>query len=262
MRNSLSKSIVFINGAFISHTCWDEWTVYFEIEGYHCIAPAWPHKDAPAEELRNRPPNDAIAKNTIASLTDYFASIINLLPEKPILVGHSVGGLVVQLLLQRGLASAGVAMHAFPPRGVSRFRISFLRAIWSTMMVFTSGREIYMMSFRKWKKTIANRLSCDQQKESYYKYAVPESKKIIRDTFRCAATIDFGKPHAPLLFTAGNKDHLIPASLNYQNYKKYGWSNSLTDYMEFQGHTHLVFGQPAWKKEADFILNWLQKVSN
>jgi len=164
LMNRSLNSIVFITGTFISNTCWDEWIQQFENEGYKCIAPSWPFKNAPAEELRNRPERDSIASNTITSVTDYFASIISELTEKPILIGHSLGGLVVQLLLQRELAAAGVAIHSFPPHGVGKFTLSFLRAMWETIMLFTSAQETYMMSFSKWKYSIANGMTYEHQK--------------------------------------------------------------------------------------------------
>ncbi len=255
------NSVVFITGTFISNNCWDEWMLYFKSEGYECIAPAWPHKDAPAEDLRNRSVVDDIASNTIKSLTDHFADVIGDLPGKPILIGHSLGGLVVQLLLQRDMAIAGVAIHSFPPPGVNRFRPSFLKAVWKPMMLLTSVRETYLMPFRTWKHTVANGIDCDQQKQLYYQYAIPESKQIVRDTFTWSAQIDFGKSHAPLLLTSGSTDHLVPAPLNYSNYKKYATGNSVTDYKDFEGHNHLVFGHPGWKEEADYILYWLRKTN-
>ena len=258
MTDTPPKSVVFITGTFISNDCWDEWIVYFESEGYKCIAPAWPYKNASSEELRNRPADDPIASNTITSLTDHFATIIIGLPERPILVGHSLGGLIVQLLLQRDLGVAGVAVHPFPPQGISKFPFSFLKAIWETLVLFTSGQKTYLISFRKWKYAIANGLSWEQQKELYYRYAIPESKKIIRDMYKCVTNVDFKKVHVPLLFTSGGSDRLVPASLNYRNYKKYAAGDSITDYREFKDHNHLVFGQPAWKTEADFILYWLR----
>ena len=258
MSNSLSNSIVFITGTFIDNNCWDDWILYFESKGYKCIAPAWPYKDASAEELRNRPADDNMASNTVSSLTDHFTSIINALPEKPMLVGHSLGGLIVQLLLQQDLGVAGVAIRAFPPQGVNRFWLSFLKAIWEAMVLFSSSRQTYLMSFSKWKYTLANGLDYEQQKELYYLYVTPESKKIIREAFKCVSEINFNKPHAPLLFTSGSNDKLIPASLNYNNYKKYAIGNSVTEYIEFKAHTHLIFGVSAWKEEADIILHWLQ----
>ena len=260
MACSSSRSIVFITGTFISNNCWDDWKPFFENEGYKCIAPTWPFKDAPAEELRNRPAKDPMASNTLASLVDHFSSIITSLPEKPILIGHSLGGLIVQLLLQRELGIAGVAIHSFPPKGVNRFWLSFLKTIWEAMVLFSSAQETYLMSFSKWRYAIANTIDYEQQKELYYLYAVPESKRIIREAFRCVAHIDFNKPHAPLLITSGSSDKLIPASLNYSNYKKYPSGNYITEYVEFKTHTHLVFGVPTWKEEANCVLHWLQEL--
>jgi len=258
MASVSSRSIVFITGTFISNNCWDEWMSYFENEGYKCIAPAWPHKDASPEELRNQTAHDVIASNTLTSLADHFASIINALPERPILVGHSLGGVVVQLLLQQELGVAGVAIRSFPPNGVNRFWFSFLKAIWEAMVVLSSSKQTYLISFNKWRYTVANGVAYEQQKELYYRYAIPESKKIIREAFNCAAKINFSKPHAPLLIMSGSNDKLIPASLNYINYKKYANGNSVTEYIEFKGHIHLVFGIPAWKEEADCVFHWLQ----
>src|SRR5688572_23641949 len=125
MENNLAKSVVFITGTFFGNNCWDEWQTYFEGKGYRCIAPAWPYKNASPEELRNGHPDSAIALNRLGGLTDYFADIVNALLEKPIMIGHSLGGLIVQLLLQRECAAAGVAIHSFPPGGLRASNISF-----------------------------------------------------------------------------------------------------------------------------------------
>jgi pimeloyl-ACP methyl ester carboxylesterase len=257
-----SKCTVFITGTFLSNNCWTEWISFFESNGYKCIAPAWPYKDASPEELRNRLSTDPIAMNTLTSVANYFESIVAELPEKPILIGHSLGGLIVQLLLQKGLGVAGVAMHSFPPRGVNRYWLSFLKVIWEAMVLFSSGNRTYLMSFKRWKYAIANGMEYDQQKELYYQYAIPESKKIIREAFNCATRIDFNKSHAPLLLTSGGNDKLIPALVNYSNYKKYAMADSVTDYIEFNIHTHLVFGVPSWKDEADSVLHWLRGLEN
>ena len=258
--NSVPKSIVFITGTFIGNNCWDEWKLFFESKGYRCAAPAWPYKDAFPEELRNRHPDHNMASNRITGLTDYFAAIINALPGKPILIGHSLGGLVVQLLLQRGLGSAGVAVHSFPPAGVKTFQFSFVKAVWEAMAFFTSAQKTYMVSFRKWKRSFANGMCCKQQKELYYKYAIPESKGITRDAFKCKAKINFKNPHVPLLFTSGSRDRIIPSTLNYINYKRYKRDHSITCYKNFKDHGHLVFDAPVWMEETKFIFNWLQGI--
>jgi pimeloyl-ACP methyl ester carboxylesterase len=254
-----SQSVLFITGAFVSHTCWNEWRTYFETKGYTTIAPPWPHKDAPAEALRNRQPDAAIASNRLAVLTDYYAEIVKKMPGKPILIGHSIGGLMVQLLLQRGLGSAGVAIHSVPPQGIFSFSLAFLKAGWGPLGFFTSTHKSFLHSFKQWQYAFTNGMDENAQKQAYYQFAIPESKLIVRDTITTAAKINFENPHAPLLLTSGSDDHSIPASLNYGNYKKYKNSNSVTDYKEFKGRNHFVLGQPTWKEDADYILGWLTK---
>jgi len=257
---TLPKSIVFITGTFLGNNCWDDWMAYYESKGYQCLAPAWPHKDADPEELRNRHPDAAIASNRLAGLIDYFAAMINDLHVEPILIGHSYGGLIVQKLLERGIGAAGVVIHSFPPLEVGAFKFSFLKAWWQAMGLFTSTRKTYMISFEKWSYTIANGMSCDEQRNLYYKYAIPESKLVIRDGYRNIARVDLTSPHAPLLLISGSQDKIIRSSLNYDNYSKYEIKSSITDYREFKGRNHLVFDHPAWKENADFILYWLEGI--
>ncbi len=259
MKRNQSRTIVFITGAFVHHSCWNEWKSYFESKGYNCIAPPWPGKDASAESLRNGHPDRVIASNRLNKLTEHYSDIIKGLAEKPILIGHSIGGLMVQLLLQRGLGVAGVAIRSVPPQGIITFKFSFLKSGWSALGFFTSTRKSYLMSFKKWQYAFTNGMDCEQQKKSYYQFAIPESKLVVRDTITSAAKVNFENPHAPLLLISGTDDHTIPASLNYSNYRKYKNSNSVTDYKEFRGRNHFVLGQLNWKENADYILSWLQK---
>lgn len=255
-----NRSILFITGAFVSNTCWDQWRTHFEAQGYATFAPPWPHKDAPAESLRNRQPDPAIASNRLAALTDYYANMVKQFPEPPIVIGHSIGGLIVQLLLQRNLVALGIAIHSVPPQGVITFKFSFLKAGWKALGFFTSTKESYLISFESWNYAFANGMECDEQKESYYNFAIPESKLIVRDTITSAAKVDFKKPHAPLLLISGSTDNTIPASLNYSNFKRYKDKSSITDYKEFFGRNHNVLVQSTWKDNADYILEWIRKI--
>lgn len=260
MENSRSKTVVFITGAFLHHSCWDEWQSLFKDKGYHTIAPPWPHKDAAAEVLRNSQPNKDIASNRLSALIDYYDQVVRAQGEKPILIGHSIGGLIVQLLLQRGLGVAGVAIHPVPPQGIMTFKFSFLKAGWGPLGFFTSTKQSFLMSFDQWKYAFTNGMDYNTQKEAYYKFAIPESKLIVRDTITAVAKVEFENPHAPLLITSGSEDHTIPASLNEANYRKYKNSNSITAYREFQGKNHFVLGQAGWKEDAAYILDWINKL--
>src|SRR6266850_7987515 len=97
LKTITSKTIVFITGAFVSHNGWDEWQTYFQSRGFTTIAPPWPYKDAPAAVLRKRQPNDTdLAVLTLPQLIDHYSGIIRKLSEKPIVIGHSLGGLITQ----------------------------------------------------------------------------------------------------------------------------------------------------------------------
>ena len=259
MKTTLPKNIVFITGAFVSSDCWNDWKIYFEQQGYNTIVPAWPYKDAPACTLRQRHPDADVAGQRLANLTAYFENIVKELPEKPILIGHSMGGLITQLLLQKDMAAAGIAIHSLQPQGIFTFKFSFYKAGWAALGFFTDTKKTYLMSFPEWQYAFTNGMPYEEQKEAYYNLLVPESKLLIRDATTNAAKVDFTRPHAPLLFLSGSTDRFIPASLNYTNYKKYTHRESVTAYKEFAGRNHFVLGQPGWKEHADFILNWLTK---
>lgn len=259
MKTVTSKTIVFITGAFVSSDCWAEWKSHFEAQGYQTFAPSWPFKDAPACTLRQRHPDADVASQRLDKLTTYFSEFVSTLSEKPILIGHSMGGLITQLLVQQGLAVAGIAVHSLQPKGVFTFKYSFYKAGWPALGFFTDTRKTYLMSFAEWQYAFTNGMTFEQQKDAYYNLLVPESKLLVRDATTAAAKINFTLPHVPLLFISGSTDRFIPASLNLANYRKYTDSGSVTDYREFPDRNHFVLGQPGWQEIADYILNWLNQ---
>src|SRR5436190_1164913 len=113
-----SRTVLFITGAFVSSDCWSEWEAYFQRKGYTTSAPPWPYKNGSATELRNRRPNDTdLALLTLGELVDYYANIAQKSPERPIVIGHSLGGLITQIIVNRDLAAAGIAIHPVPTLG-------------------------------------------------------------------------------------------------------------------------------------------------
>ena len=257
MKIENTKTVLFVTGCFVSHSGWDRWKDHFESRGYTTIAPPWPFKDASPAELRKRQPDRDIASIRLAQLTEHFATLIKALPERPILIGHSMGGLLVQLLVNRNLAAAGIAIHSVPPQGILTFKGSFYRATWGPLGIFSNPSKSFLMSFRQWQFAFTNGMTTDQQRKSYDESVIPESKLISRDALTKAAKVDFTKPHVPLLIMSGSDDNIMPASLNYSNYEAYEQDGSITDYIEFQGRNHYVTGQPTWKENADYILNWI-----
>jgi pimeloyl-ACP methyl ester carboxylesterase len=255
-----SRTVVFITGAFVTHLGWNAWKEYFESKGYKTLAPPWPYKDGPPDFLRDRQPYDTdLASLTLDELVVHYIRIVKSLPEKPVVIGHSLGGLITQIIVNRGLAAAGVAIHSVPPLGVFPYEFSFLRAGWKALGIFTSLRSTYLMSLKDWQYAFVNGLPLAEQIDSYEKNTIPESKRVARGGLTRAAKVNFALPHVPLLLTSGDKDNIIPAHLNLRNFKKYPQNGSLTEYKEFKGRNHFVLGLSTWKEDADFILEWLAK---
>lgn len=262
LKNIDSKTVVFITGAFVTHNGWNDWKTYFESKGYTTYNPSWPGKEASPSQLRSMHPatNTKLATLTLAEVVDHYAAFIKQLPEKPILIGHSLGGLVTQILINRGLGAAGVGIHPFPPLGVIPFEFSFLKSAWKVLGIFTSLKKTYMMSFKDWQYAFVNGMPLKEQQKAYEENTIPESKTVARGALTSVAKIDFAKTHAPLLITSGDKDHILPATLNFRNFKRYKQDNgSITEYKEFKNRNHFVLGQDSWKEDADYILDWIKK---
>jgi len=252
--------LVFINGAFVTSACWDNWQPFFESHGYRCHIPAWPHKDAPADVLRHQHPHSPIAANGLEDVLRVYTDFIASLPTPPIVIGHSYGGLLVQLLVQRGVVAAGVAIASVPPLGVMRLSWSFVRAVLPTLGLFSSVRTTFLPTFRQWQTTIANGLPLGQQRLLYERLVTPESKKLTRQALSCRAWVNFSRPHAPLLFLAGGADRLMPAALNRANFRRYRHPGSVRRYYELPGRNHAMLGQPTWPEDTALVLRWLQQL--
>jgi alpha-beta hydrolase superfamily lysophospholipase len=249
------KTIVFIHGMYMNPLCWEEWVDYYQAKGFKCLALAWPGRDQPVDTLRKQHPDPQLGKLTLSRVLEHFTDTITALDEKPILIGHSMGGLAVQLLLQRDLAAAGIAIDSAPPMGVITTKWSFLKSNWPHITPFVSQSKPIEMTFERFQYTFVNTLPLSEQRTAYDRYVVPESRRVPRESL--TARIDFKKPHAPLLLIAGSADNIIPASLNKSNQAKYKASTSVADFKEFAGRTHFIIGQTGWKEVADFILAWL-----
>ena len=250
-----TKTIVFIHGMYMTPLCWENWDRYFRGKGYRCLAPAWPGRDQSVYRLRDRHPDPQLAAVTLQGVLQHLTRTIQKLDEKPVLVGHSMGGLAVQLLLQQGLGAAGVAIDSAPPMGVFTIKWSFVKSNWPHITPFASQSEPIAMPFERFQYTFVNNMPRTEQQAAYERYVVPESRRVPRESL--TARIDFRKPHPPLLFIAGSDDHIIPASLNRANYEKYRAAGSTVAFKEFPGRTHFIIGQSGWEEVAQYVEAWV-----
>lgn len=252
-----TKTIVLIHGMFMTPLCWEKWIPYYESKGYRVVAPAWPGREQPVEALRKKHPDASLAKLKLGDVADHMIRVVKGLEEKPVIIGHSMGGLVVQLLLQRDAALAGVAIDPAPPAGVFTTAWSFVKSNFPAINPLMLSQPVEM-SFQHFQYAFVNTLSEAEQSAAYNRYVVPESRRVPTSSLGAAGKVDFKKAHPPLLITAGEKDHIIPTSLNKSNYSKYQGS-SITDFKEFPGRDHFVIGEKGWEEVADYSLAWLEK---
>jgi len=257
-----ARQIVFVHGMFMTSSCWSGWLPHFERKGYRCQAPAWPGRDRSVAQLRAAHPDPELGRLTLSRVVQHYETIISQLEDKPIVIGHSMGGLIAQLLLNRETVAAAVAIDPAPPAGVFTAKWSFLRSNWPMVNPFVRGTVPRAMPFADFQYAFANTLPLALQRKAFDEFVVPESRMVPRESTRAAGRIDFEKPHAPLLITAGECDHIIPSSLNRSNFARYGKNGSKTEFKEFPGRDHFGIGAPGWEEIADFAHDWLVRELN
>ncbi len=252
------KTVVFIHGMFMTPRCWDGWAARFAARGWRAMAPAWPHHDGAPAELRAKHPDAALGKLGLEEVVaTYEAALAGV--EEPYLVGHSMGGLVVQLLLGRGRGKAGAAVHSAPPKGVLSLAWSFLKSNWPAISPFVDKAQPVMLTPEQFHYAFANALSDEDSRKAYETYAVPESRRVGNAPTTAFARIDFAAARPPLLMVAGGEDHIIPASLNRTNFARYEPSAGKTELRVFDGRCHYTLAQPGWEEVADFVADWLER---
>lgn len=254
----MTKTVLFVHGMFMNSLCWDKWIPYLESKGFKCIAPSWKLHDGEPAQLRAQHPNATLGKLTLDDVLEQFTDIARGLNEKPILIGHSMGGLVAQILLNREVGAAGIALDPAPPQGVFTVSWSFLKTNFPIINPLASVDEPMLMTLEQFQYAFVNTLSYAEQKAAYEKYCLPESRRLGRGSLSAAGHVDYVKTRAPLIITGGGSDHIIPARLSRANFAKYKNAANVS-FKEFAGRDHFLIGSPGWQEVADYAVEWLQE---
>lgn len=253
-----TKTIVFIHGLHENADSWKSWKLFFEKLGYTCYAPSYPFHEGVPAELR-RKPNKELAKIRLKDVVDHYQKFIeNLGGVSPILIGHSMGGLIVQKLIEAEKGSVGVCITSASPKGVFSFKWSFFKSNIGVVNPLR-GNSLYCASKDWFHYAICNTLTRQESDEIYEKAVVPEGRNIPRSSRFNDGKIDFNKPHKPLLFISAEHDHIIPISLNIKNVKAYKDNQSIVDFKEFKGCSHSLCVQKGWEEVALYVENWLMQ---
>jgi pimeloyl-ACP methyl ester carboxylesterase len=253
------RTIVFIHGMYLTPLCWEGWIRHFDAKGYATLAPPWPGRHESVPSLNARHPDTGLGRLSFADVVDSFVVELYRLRRKPILIGHSLGGLVAQILLNRGMAAAAVAIGSSAPPGVFSTEWSYLKANWPMVNPFVSELRPRKMDFEDFQHAFVNNLPLDEQRALYERYVVPDSRRVPREAASKVARIDFHREHSPLLFIAGEADIVAPASLSRSNFERYECPKSITDFKAFPRRGHFIIGESGWDEVADYVGAWLKR---
>ncbi|MCB9762279.1 MAG: alpha/beta fold hydrolase [Alphaproteobacteria bacterium] len=244
--------VVFVHGLYVNASCWDDWRERFEARGFRTLAPEWPGHEGEAAALRADPPA-ALDTLQFEEVLDQHREVLSTLAEPPLLVGHSLGGLIVQLLLQDGLGRAGVAIDPAPPKGLSVLRLSFFKA--NLPLLRQDGAVT--QTPKQFHYAFTNHLDPDASLALYEQHLVPEASGVIHGPLSDAAAVDYDKARPPLMIVAGGADHIIPQALNQKNARRYGEA-APTTFQAYPGRTHWTLAQEGWEAVADDVLAWAE----
>jgi pimeloyl-ACP methyl ester carboxylesterase len=259
---SKSNLVVFIHGLWLHPTSWSAWQELFEEAGYETTAPGWPGDQETVDLARANP--DSVANQGIDDVVSHYQSIISSLDRPAVLVGHSFGGTIAEILLGMGVAAGAVAIDAAQIKGVLALPLSSLH---STLPVFKNPANKHrsvMLTAREFHYSFGNALTEEESDALYNRWAVPAPGRPLFE----AAAANFS-PHSPakvdtenetrgpLLLIMGGEDHTVPEAITKSTAKQYRHSTAVTDVMEFKDRGHSLVIDSGWHEVAESCLQWL-----
>lgn len=255
-------TIVLVHGLWMTPRSWEHWVSHYESRGFRVLTPAYPGFEVEVEGLRSDP--SIIADCDITATIEHLDAVVRALPAPPIIMGHSFGGCLTQILLSRGLGAAGVAIDSAPTEGVRVTPLSQARSLFPALRNPATRTRAVIFSEKEFRYAFTNTLDDDAAKKAYDRYAVGAPGRWIWKYGVLAnwtpghgeTWVDYRAERAPLLFLAGGKDHIMPPSVNRSNARKYRKSPSRTDFELIAGRSHWTCAEPGWEAVADRALDW------
>jgi len=252
-------TVVLIHGLFMTALSWEHWVSRYTDRGYRVIASSWPGMDD-IEALRRDP---TVVENLgIAEIVDHYEALIRELDAPPIIIGHSFGGAFTEILLDRGLGAAGVAIDAAAVRGILKLPLSQLRAGFPVLKNPTNYHKAVELTPEQFRYAFTNTLSEADSNAAYERYAAPGPGRVLfqgalaKFNPHSPDAVDFKRDRAPLLLIAGGADHLVPAVIDKSTADHYAKSGAFTEYKLFPDRSHWTIAEPGWEEVADYALEW------
>lgn len=256
----MPQTIVLIHGAWLNSKSWEYWQSRFEAKGKTVIAPDWPGDKGEPSDLRLNPRTE-LTRYGPAEIVEHYAKIISALPEAPILIGHSAGGVFVQHLLDRGYGSAGIAINPAPTPGVTPGFSTLISALPVLGDPF-SGKKVVQMSKSFFANRFANGLARERVDEHFERYIVPTAGKVYWDGVLSGGAGPIywrSQTRPPLLLIAGGRDKIADPGMTRSIYNKQKRAASLTEFKLYSDRSHWTCMEAGWEAVADFVLEWADR---
>jgi non-heme chloroperoxidase len=256
------QPVLFIHGLWIHSSAWEQWAALYQREGYHPVVAGWPG-DLPTVEA-TRLDAQRMAGHGVADVVAHYADLIGGLPTRPIVIGHSFGGLVAQRLLDGGHASAAVAINPAPIRGVTKLPLSQIRSTLPVLRNKANRDGVVTLTERQFRYAIANAIPKEEASELYRRWSIPAPGKPLFDVV--GAKKDAQSPtkvdvrndrRGPLLVIGGGRDHIVAESVSRQAAELYVRSSAITDYHVFGDRGHSLIIDSRWREVADVTMDWV-----
>jgi non-heme chloroperoxidase len=264
MASTTRTPVVFVPGLWLHADSWGKWAELFREAGYDPITPEWPGIGATVREARAH--LETIAGKGVTEVADHYARIIADLPEKPIAIGHSFGGLIVQNLLGRGLASAAIAIDAAPIQGVLALPFSALRVASVALRNPANLHRAISLTPAEFRYGFGNALTETESTQLYEQWTIPApARPLFQAAFanfnpRAATKIATrNAARGPLLLIAGEKDHTVPPAITRSTFRLYRKSPAVTEMKEIAGRGHSLTIDSGWHDVARTSLDWLRE---
>jgi len=243
---------------------WERWARRFEEAGYVALTPGWPDDPETTAEAKAHP--EVFANKTVGHVADHFDAVLRDLKQRPVLVGHSFGGLLAQILAGRGRAAVTVAISPAPFRGVLPLPFSALKSAWPVLGNPANRNRAVPLTYDQFRFAFANAVSEEEARALYETYAVPAAGKPL---FQAAAAnlnpwteakVDTkNAERGPLLIISGEKDHTVPWAIANATYKQQCENGGVTDIVEIKNRGHALTIDGGWQEVADTALAFIQR---
>jgi non-heme chloroperoxidase len=263
--SSGNTPVVFIHGLWLLPSSWDNWVGFFEDNGYAGVTPSWPDDPETVEEARANP--DVLAKKTLKQVADHTADVIGRLDKKPVVMGHSTGGLLTFMIADRGLSAASVAIDPGPFRGVLPLPFSALKSAGPVLRNPLNRGRAVTLTFDQFKYGWTNAIEDEKEARDLYDtyhvagpgVALMQMANANVNPFTEAKVDPKNPDRGPLLIIDGEKDHTVPWAIANAAYKRQRHNRSVTEIIKVPNRGHSLTIDSGWREVAQTALDFVKR---